>query len=60
MISTSASKSEAMVLIRKQVDCLLKVGKASLLQVKEFKYLLWVPLGVSPCGRGKGSLGLFP
>lgn len=25
------------------MDCLLKVGKASLLQVKEFKYLLWVP-----------------
>ena len=35
------SKSEAMVLSRKPVDCLLWVGNVSLPQVKEFKYL-WV------------------
>ena len=35
----STSKSEAMVLSRKQVDCPLRVGNASLPQVKEFKYL---------------------
>ncbi len=35
----STSKSEAMVLSRKLVDCPLRVGNESLLQVKEFKYL---------------------
>uniref|UniRef100_A0A8P4KHH4 Reverse transcriptase domain-containing protein n=1 Tax=Dicentrarchus labrax TaxID=13489 RepID=A0A8P4KHH4_DICLA len=35
----STSKSEAMVLSRKPVDCLLRVGSESLPQVKEFKYL---------------------
>ena len=35
------SKSEAMVLSRKLVDCLLRAGNESLPQVKEFKYL-WV------------------
>ncbi|KAM7380977.1 hypothetical protein PAMP_004240 [Pampus punctatissimus] len=35
----STSKSEAMVLSRKPMDCLLRVGNESLLQVKEFKYL---------------------
>ena len=35
----STSKSEAMVLSRKPVDCLLRVGNESLPQVKEFKYL---------------------
>ena len=35
----STSKSEAMVLSRKSVDCLLRVGNESLPQVKEFKYL---------------------
>uniref|UniRef100_A0A671UC54 ribonuclease H n=1 Tax=Sparus aurata TaxID=8175 RepID=A0A671UC54_SPAAU len=35
----STSKSEAMVLSRKPVDCLLQVGNVSLPQVKEFKYL---------------------
>lgn len=35
----STSKSEAMVLSRKQIDCLLQVGDTSLSQVKEFKYL---------------------
>ena len=35
----STSKSEAMVLSRKPVDCLLRAGNESLPQVKEFKYL---------------------
>ena len=35
----STSKSEAMVLSRKLMDCLLRVGNESLPQVKEFKYL---------------------
>ena len=35
----STSKSEAMILSRKPVDCLLRVGNESLPQVKEFKYL---------------------
>ena len=35
----STSKSEAMVLSRKPMDCLLRVGNESLPQVKEFKYL---------------------
>lgn len=35
----STSKSEAMVLCRKTVDCSLRVGNESLPQVKEFKYL---------------------
>uniref|UniRef100_A0A8D3C086 Reverse transcriptase domain-containing protein n=1 Tax=Scophthalmus maximus TaxID=52904 RepID=A0A8D3C086_SCOMX len=35
----STSKSEAMVLSRKPVDCLLPVGNEPLPQVKEFKYL---------------------
>ena len=35
----STSKSEAMVLSRKRVDCPLQVGGESLLQVEEFKYL---------------------
>ncbi|KAK5906143.1 hypothetical protein CgunFtcFv8_002034 [Champsocephalus gunnari] len=35
----STSKSEAMVLSRKPIDCPLQVGNESLPQVKEFKYL---------------------
>ncbi|KAJ0009622.1 hypothetical protein NQD34_001324 [Periophthalmus magnuspinnatus] len=35
----SSSKSEAMVLDRKKVVCLLRVGGESLPQVEEFKYL---------------------
>ncbi|KAK5909389.1 hypothetical protein CesoFtcFv8_003322 [Champsocephalus esox] len=35
----STSKSEAMVLSRKPMDCPLQVGNESLHQVKEFKYL---------------------
>ena len=35
----STSKSEAMVLSRKSMECLLQVGNVSLPQVKEFKYL---------------------
>ena len=35
----STSKSEAMTLSRKPMDCLLRVGNESLAQVKEFKYL---------------------
>ncbi|KAJ8012365.1 hypothetical protein DPEC_G00041950 [Dallia pectoralis] len=35
----STSKSEAMTLSRKPVECLLRVGNESLLQVKEFEYL---------------------
>ena len=35
----STSKSEAMVLSRKRVDCLLRVGEEVLPQVEEFKYL---------------------
>ena len=35
----STSKSEAMVLSRKPVDCLLRVGNECLPQVKELKYL---------------------
>ena len=35
----STSKSEAMVLSRKRVDCPLQVGGESFLQVEEFKYL---------------------
>ena len=35
----STSKSEAMVLSRKPMDCPLQVGNESLPQVKEFKYL---------------------
>ena len=35
----SASKSEAMVLNRKKVDCLLQVLREILLQVEEFKYI---------------------
>ena len=33
------SKSEAMVLSRKPVDCTVRVGNEALPQVKEFKYL---------------------
>ena len=36
---TSASKSEVIVLSQKKVDYPLRVGRESLLQVKEFKYL---------------------
>ncbi|TWW73424.1 hypothetical protein D4764_15G0008180 [Takifugu flavidus] len=35
----STSKSEAMVLARKKVECLLQVGEEVLPQVEEFKYL---------------------
>ena len=35
----SISKSEAMVLSRKPMDCAVQVGNEALLQVKEFKYL---------------------
>ena len=35
----STSKSEAIVLSQKKVDCLLQVGKEMLPQVEEFKYL---------------------
>jgi len=35
----STSKSEAMVLCRKLVDCSLQVGTECLPQAKEFKYL---------------------
>ena len=35
----SVSKSEAMVLSRKPVDCAVRVGNEALPQVKEFKYL---------------------
>ena len=35
----STSKSEAVVLKRRKVDCLLQVGEEILLQVEEFKYL---------------------
>ncbi|KAL3060984.1 hypothetical protein OYC64_009239 [Pagothenia borchgrevinki] len=35
----STSKSEAMALSRKPMDCPLQVGNESLPQVKEFKYL---------------------
>ena len=35
----STSKSEAMVLSRKRVDCILRVGEEVLPQVEEFKYL---------------------
>nr|XP_054599772.1 uncharacterized protein LOC129164266 [Nothobranchius furzeri] len=35
----SSSKSETMVLIRKRVECLLRVGDEVLPQVEEFKYL---------------------
>ena len=35
----SVSKSEAMVLSRKPVDCAVRVGNKALPQVKEFKYL---------------------
>ena len=35
----STSKSEAMVLSQKRVDCPLQVGGESLPQVEEFKYL---------------------
>ena len=38
-IRISTSKSEAMVLSWKRVDCPLQVGGESLLQVEEFKYL---------------------
>ena len=38
-IKISTSKSEAMVLIRKKVECLLWVGEEILLQVEKFKYL---------------------
>ena len=37
----STSKSEAMVLSRKRVECSLRVGEEVLPQVEEFKYL-WV------------------
>ena len=39
VILISTSKSEAMTLSRKRVDCLLPVGNESLAQVKKFKYL---------------------
>ncbi|TWW79012.1 hypothetical protein D4764_10G0000420 [Takifugu flavidus] len=35
----STSKSESMVLARKKVECLLRVGEEVLPQVEEFKYL---------------------
>ena len=35
----STSKSEAMVLCRKTKDCPLRLGRESLAQVREFKYL---------------------
>ena len=35
----STSKSEAMVLSQKPMDCLLRVGNEFLSQVKEFKYI---------------------
>ena len=35
----SISKSEAMALSRKPMDCAVQVGNEALLQVKEFKYL---------------------
>ncbi|TWW70803.1 R2DM Retrovirus-related Pol polyprotein from type II retrotransposable element [Takifugu flavidus] len=35
----STSKSESMVLARKKIECLLRVGEEVLLQVEEFKYL---------------------
>ena len=47
----STSKSEAMVLRRKPVDCLLQVGNETLSQVKEFKYirLLFMSKGMMGC-----------
>ena len=38
-IRVSTSKSEAMVLCWKMVDCALQVGSESLPQAREFKYL---------------------
>ncbi|KAK0153876.1 hypothetical protein N1851_004048 [Merluccius polli] len=38
-MTVSTSKSEAMVLCQKMVDCSLRVGSVLLPQVKEFKYL---------------------
>uniref|UniRef100_A0AAQ4R3P6 Reverse transcriptase domain-containing protein n=1 Tax=Gasterosteus aculeatus aculeatus TaxID=481459 RepID=A0AAQ4R3P6_GASAC len=57
----STSKSEAMVLSRKPMDCLLQVGNVSLPQVKEFKYLgvLFTSEGKMECefGRRIGAAG---
>ena len=47
----STSKSEAMVLSRKPVDCLLWVGNESLPQVKEFKYLIVLLTSEGMMGR---------
>ncbi|KAL3041038.1 hypothetical protein OYC64_011923 [Pagothenia borchgrevinki] len=51
----STSKSEAMVLSRKPMDCPLQVGTESLPQVKEFKYLgvLFSSEGTMECEMGR-------
>ena len=58
----STSKSEAMVLSRKPVDCLLRVGNESLPQVKEFKYLrvLFMSEGMMGCKTDQrvGAVGV--
>lgn len=46
-IRTRTFKSNAMVLSRNQMDCLLQVGHESLLQVKEFRYLLFTSEGMT-------------
>uniref|UniRef100_A0AAQ4PCE6 Reverse transcriptase domain-containing protein n=1 Tax=Gasterosteus aculeatus aculeatus TaxID=481459 RepID=A0AAQ4PCE6_GASAC len=57
----STSKSEAMVLSRKPMDCLLQVGMCPYPQVKEFKYLgvLFTSEGKMECefGRRIGAAG---
>ena len=58
----STSKSEAMVLSRKPMDCLLRVGNEFLPQVKEVKYLgiLFSSEGTRECemGQRNGAAGV--
>lgn len=51
----STSKSEAMALSRKSVDCLLRVGNESLPQVKEFKHLGVLFMGEGTLERDIGQ-----
>ncbi len=55
MISTS--KSEAMLLSRKPVDCPLRVGNESLPQVEEFKYLGVLFTSKGTTGQRFGAAG---
>lgn len=52
-IWTGTSKSKAMVISRNPMNCLLLAGHESLLQVKEFRYRLFMSEGMKHLETGE-------